>query len=413
MFSKEKAVLRALVRGQTDEGLALLWHHGLDPNAPRFGPRHIEPLLHALAPFGGDGATCLVLRTRAGADPTLRNHRGETPLALALYHHLCRCRPVERARVAALIGHVGGDVCDAARGVATLMMRTQLAAARGGHELLGLLRTLREAGLVVGDAAEAALPLLHLFAAVAAELHPAQQHVKGVLAIARRLLDDLGEDPLERDGRDDDLTLLQRAPLLRQVNGLEELLRDAFEPVAPRALAVMMGVHPRLGAASPLRVFFGQPELLRALVVEPYLLGKGAATRHRSVSGTRVCRVEALARAEGLVLDPRDDRARLDRYALQGAPFDPADFRRAHFLRTLRETSTTTILPSTARLLRRLARHGVDFAVPYSPAYAARARVAALQGRLVVVPRPLHAGRTTTTTKRLQRASSSSSSSSD
>ena len=370
--SNTRRELLRLCHARDTESARALWHTDAaligDVNAPVFGAD--EPLLCAfargiplhtrLALFGGEICTFLV--AEAGADPNRPNAAGETPLALAalrVYLQDDFAPPITLGHIQRIAAALGGA--------------DEASAFEGGVLLRGCIR-LSELTLLTDlaprlRAAVHKPPLMHFLM----EVH-ADSGERLLLRAARVLIDDYGQDALERDAEGRTLAELpSTSPALR------ELLADAPLHLDSVTAALGLALHPRLGAASPLHAL--DAELLRDFVL-PHCAPPPAGLLAR-----RAARLDAFAAAEGLRLD-NSLFARYE-YAFCGAPFNAPHFRVQHLLThdlapELRARIALAMLDAidadSVRLWLR-AHAGLDFAAPYSPAFAVHA-VAAITAAL-------------------------------
>ena len=379
------AIYRSCLAGVVPHGLiADLPALGLDLNARVFGASaRRAPLMHALArlPRLPPAHVFAALRA-AGADPERPDADGETPLSLAVMHAvppLGRRRVVVRTHQQQQRQHTS-DVDAAVRRIAdALGARLDAPATRRAHMRLRI-------WMPSSALDDETPPLQHHCALLppipAVHLLAADRHLFS-LARMRRLLDDpRGEfgprhqqDPRERDAQG--RTLLD---LPTTSPALAELLRDALAPPSPdETLALAMGLHPRLGADSPLRLVAGAVELLRDLVLP-------LAERRVRIADARRARLAAFEADEAYHHDnvEIDDQLRL-RYVEFGEPFDPVAFRIARFLerpppaaaRALMATGALASLWEQRAFLAAHAAHAFADG-PYSPALVARAEAAVL-----------------------------------
>ena len=337
---------------------------GRAPDAPLFGPAR-EPLLCALARAG-------YVRPRCGArlravfptlDPTAANAAGETPLCLAL----CWLARRQRFQCAA---DAARRQCDAARALLLPLPRPTdddddddddddahrlfdaSTCARFARWCLPSLlwRPWLIEGLLGGVLQRAEVPpalrraltgpLLGRLARLAGP------HDATAAADALALLSQHGHSALDAD----DLDGVPACERPTDHAALAELLHaDAVAPASPdEALAFAMGLHPRLGADSPLRRLAGvADDLLRDLIL-------ARVRRDADPVAARTARLAAFVAAEPLVAPL--DRHERHCYLACGVRFDPAAFRRAAVARLARIAAPASDLPllTPTNALRRL-----------------------------------------------------------
>ena len=325
---------------------ALLECHGVHPDAHVFGAAK-EPLLHSLARRGLLHLVATLREAFSDVDVEQANAAGETPLALALAAHM----PFKNKHVLdRVVKAIGGrlDALPTIRTIATHCMRAD--------DLCSLV-TLVNAGMT---ADRTQVPLVHLCA----------RHCTNPYA-ATFLIDHMGQDPLERDAQ---------GRVVLQLPGLGSAafraqLEDTTSHYTSWRIALLMGVHPRLGARSPLRLLSG--ELLREFFIIPHTMQH--PVHCRGIEGTREMRLKALETDEGVQIS---FSMRID-YTVLAGDLTLADIRRAHFLATTkgllanlpREVKRSR--PDTREALTaRLTALGFRFDEPYSADYAARAAAA-------------------------------------
>lgn len=184
------------------------------------------------------------------------------------------------------------------------------------------------------------------------------------------LLDVLRQDPLERDTRG--RTVLD-LPDVASIH-LKSQIRDAMHTNPHYDLAVMMGVHTRLGGESFLQCL--PVELIRKMIL-PY------SGHYITIEKVRAARLKEFAVNEGVTIQsPLEFN-----YVYMGCgDVTFADFRRAHFLAVT--PGLLSNLPKNVKrsrpvsremLTRRLTAMGFLFNEPYTSNYAGRAAAALKQ----------------------------------
>ena len=323
-------ILIAFLDERLTDAFELMRRHDVNPNT--FDGR---PLMHILAMCGKLLGACTVLREEFGADPDLVDECGYTPLSLALLCH--------EGSVAQQLAQVIGARLD--------LPQTLFAVARDGVRHATSVDGFIKNGLNVASI----VPMIHLF------------NKQGTyIQFAQELLDRYPErqSPLERDN--DGRTLFECKDVRPE---LLELLRDAMEEPQQRAMTIMMGLHPRIGSDSPLRLL--DIEMLRS-----FILPLTTAVRHTTIADFRRIKLGALLKTEGLT---SIDEEMQDEYLNKGGMFVPMRFRRSHFLNINREIYDEEDYDADKAdrdTCMRLEWRGVLFDEPYTPEYEARARKA-------------------------------------
>ena len=331
--------LNACTSRSATKGLVFIKMHDIDPNQPLFGTEK-EPLLHALARRRKTGGIAELCR-ETGANIEQTNAAGETPLALALI----ACAPFKNAaRVLKIVEEVGGDLnaLPTVRQLARHCIRT---------DALVDLMMLNHAGMQVDPKQ---VPLMHLFA-----LH-GQNEFGGLY-----LLDKLEQDPLERDAQG---RTVMELPGVMPTNLLSQL-SDAMGSSPKHDMAVMMGIHKRLGAASWLQHI--PVDLFRDFIIPN-------AVRHLKIEKVRAERLKALTANEGVTIQWSLE---MDYVHMGSADVTLADFRCLHFLtvtkglhKNLPKAIKRSKLASRDMLTDRLTESGFLFDEPYTAEYAERAK---------------------------------------
>ena len=317
------------------DGIRLIRQSRFNPNTPVFGIKN-EPLLHAIARANRlKGMTTICQLTTANIE--LTNAAGETPLAIALMVNM----PFTCPRVQTIQNKVGGNLN--ATHIVPLLAKYCVC-----NNFIDELMELNRAGMKIDPKQ---IPLMHLFA-----LHCPDEYT-GI-----QLLDTLWQDPFERNAKG---RTLMESPRSISIHLMQQL-RDATEGSPIHNMAVMMGVHNRLGANSPLQDL--PAELIRDFIL-PHV------ERHMNINEVRTERLKALTANENVTIS----NSLKKRYVDQGrGDVTFADFRRAHFMHAFRQMLPTELkntFQTSDRILSLYLNYmEFSFNEPYTVEYAKRAR---------------------------------------